>query len=121
VPYPADYKSRFQSANLLRKNGDADGAIKVLRGLVADFPNKAAAYLVIGDILWDEGRLSSASAAFRVATERFPKQKIASLGLFHTLWQQSMTDAAFEEMKRFQGVSFCQDYKEIVDEILQQP
>jgi len=118
MPYSADYKSRFETANRLRKEGDADGAIKVLRALVTDFPKQSAAYLIIGDILWDEGMLVAASAAFRVATKRFPKLEIASLGLFHTLWRQSKTDAAFEEMKRFQSISFCQDYKEIVDEIL---
>jgi predicted Zn-dependent protease len=120
MPYSADYKSRFESANRLRKTGDAEGAIRVLRALVADFPKQAAAYLIIGDILWDEGRLPAAAAAFRVATTRFPKLEIASLGLFHTLWRQSKTDAAFAEMKRFQNISHSQDYKEIVDEILQE-
>ena len=68
--------------------------------------------------MWDEGRLPAAAAAFRVATKRFPKLEIASLGLFHTLWQQSKSDDAFEEMKRFQSVSHSQDYEEIVHEIL---
>ena len=85
--------------------------------MVADFPKKAAAYLIIGDILWDEGRLPAASAAFRIATKRFPKLEIASFGLFFTLWRQSKIYAAFEEMKRFQSVSFSKQYKEIVDEI----
>lgn len=118
MPYSADYKSRFESANRLRKQGDPNGAIRVLRALVAEFPDKAAAYLVIGDILWDEGRLPAASVAFRAATRRFPKLEIASRGLFHTLWEQSRTDAAFREMKRFQSISFSQTYKEIIDEIL---
>jgi predicted Zn-dependent protease len=120
MPYSANYKLRFESANQLRKSGDAESAIQVLRALVVDFPNQAAAYLIIGDILWDEGELPAATEAFRVATERFPKLEIASLGLFHTLWRQSKTDDAFEEMKRFQSVSHSKDYKEIVDEILQE-
>ena len=120
MPYSGDYKSRFERANQLRKEGDAHGAIKVLRALVADFPKQAAAYLIIGDILADEGRFPAAAAAFRVATRHFPKLEIASLGLFHTLWRQSKTDAAFAEMKRFQSISHSQDYKEIVDEILQE-
>jgi predicted Zn-dependent protease len=119
MPYSAAYKRRFAKANRLRKEGDAQAAIKVLRGLITEFPEKAAAYLVIGDILWDAGKLPAASRAFRVATKLFPKLKIASLGLFHTLWEQSKTDAAFGEMKRFQRISFCRDYEEIVDEILQ--
>jgi predicted Zn-dependent protease len=119
MPYSADYKLRFEKANRLRKEGDVTGAIKILRGLVGDFPKKSAAYLVIGDILWDDGRLSAASMAFRAATNRFPKLEIASLGLFHTLWRQARTDAAFEEMRRFQSISHSQGYKEIVDEILQ--
>ncbi|MEI6075352.1 MAG: hypothetical protein WCS94_07255 [Verrucomicrobiota bacterium] len=110
---------RFESANRLRKAGDTAGAIRILRGLVADYPKMSAAYLVIGDILWDDGKLPAASVAFRVATKHFPKLEIASLGLFHTLWRQSRTDAAFAEMKRFQSISHSQDYKEIVDDILQ--
>jgi predicted Zn-dependent protease len=119
MPYSIAYKEGFEDANRLRKRGDSAGAIKLLRKLVADFPAKPAAYLVIGDILWDCGELAHASRAFRRATRRFPKLQIASLGLFHTLWKQSKTDAAFAEMKRFQRLSHCQDYEEIVNEILE--
>jgi predicted Zn-dependent protease len=113
------YELRFKRANLLRKKGDTNGAIKILSGLAVDFPDKPAAYLIIGDIFWDRGELAKAAAAFRVATNVFPKSKIASLGLFHTLRGQSKTDDAFEEMKRFQSISFCQDYQDIMEEILQ--
>jgi predicted Zn-dependent protease len=119
MPPSAAYKKRFAKANPCRKKGDAHAAIKLLGELVAEFPERAAAYLVIGDIMWDAGKLPAASRAFRVATKLFPKLKIASLGLFHTLWEQSKTDAAFAEMKRFQSTSFCRGYEEIVDEILQ--
>jgi predicted Zn-dependent protease len=118
MPYSAVYKERFESANRLRKQGDSTAAIKLLRKLVADFPGKPAAYLVIADIFWDNGKLASSSRAFRTATRLFPKLQIASLGLFHTLWDQSKTDAAFREMKRFQAISCCCDYEEIVNEIL---
>jgi predicted Zn-dependent protease len=113
-----NYKLRFRDVSQLRDQGDADGAIRVLRQLIAEFPEKVAAYLIIGDILWDESKLAQASKQFRTATKRFPKSKIASLGLFHTLWQQSKTDAALDEIKRFQSVSFCSDYEEIINEIL---
>jgi predicted Zn-dependent protease len=119
MPYSVDYKLRFESANRLRKQGDVEGAITVLSALVADFPKLSAAYLVIGDILWDDERLSAASAAFRLATKHFPKLELASLGLFHSLWRQSKTDDAFAEMKRFQRISHSEDYQGIVDEILQ--
>jgi predicted Zn-dependent protease len=83
MPYSEDYKLRFESANRLREEGDADGAIRVLSALVADFPNMSAAYLVIGDILWDEGKLPAASAAFRLATRHFPKiARLSILGTF---------------------------------------
>ena len=119
MPYSTAYKERFEGANRLRKQGDSAVALKLLRKLVADFPAKPAAYLVIGDILWDCGELAEASKVFRRATRRFPKLQIASLGLFHTLWKQSKTNAAFAEMKRFQKISHCQDYEEIVNEILE--
>jgi predicted Zn-dependent protease len=119
MPYSAAYKRKFAKANEFRKKGNADAAIKLLRALVAEFPERAAAYLVIGDILWDAGKLPAASRAFRIATKLFPKLEIASLGLFHTLWAQSKTDAAFAEMKRFQMISSCRDYEKIVNVILQ--
>ena len=50
MPYSAEYKSRFESVNQLRKAGDADGAIRVLRALIADFP-KQAALLTLGEVL----------------------------------------------------------------------
>jgi predicted Zn-dependent protease len=118
MPSSADYKLKFEKANQLRTAGDADGAMRILRGVIAEFPKKPAVYLVIGDILWDTGRLSAASKAFKVATKRFPKLEIASHGLFHTLWQQAKADAAFEEMKRFQAVSHSRDYEKIVNAIL---
>ncbi len=119
MPYSKTYKLRFAISGQLRKKGDTNGAIRILRQLVAEFPEKPAAYLIIGDILWEEGKLAQASKEFRAATKHFPKSKIASLGLFHTLWKQSKTDAAFDEMKRFQSISFCSDYEEIVNEILE--
>jgi predicted negative regulator of RcsB-dependent stress response len=83
-------------------------------------PQEAGAYLVIADILWDKGKLAQASKEFRATTKQFPKSRIASLSLFYILWAQSKTDAAFDEMKRFQSISFCRDYEEMVNEILQQ-
>src|SRR2546425_4182454 len=109
MPYSKTYKLRFRRADQLREKGDTDGAIRILRRLVAEFPNKAAAYLIIGDILWDKDKLAEASKEFRAATKHFPNSRIASLALFHTLWAQSKTDAAFDEMKRFQSNSFCSD------------
>lgn len=118
MSYSLDYRRRFGAAVKLRDKGDAAGAIGILRQLIAEFPDKSAAYLVTADILWDQGSLAKASNEFRATTERFPDLKIASLGLFHTLWAQSKTDAAFDEMKRFQKISFCREYEDIVNEIL---
>ena len=116
--YPAAYKAELAKASRLAKRGNTQDAIQTLRGLVADFPKKPAAYLVIGDVFWQADKWLQASKAFRVATKQFPKLEIASLGLFHTLWAQSKTDEAFDEIKRFQSISYCRDYAEIVDEIL---
>ena len=119
MPYSKAGKLEFRRAAKLRAKGDMDGAIQVLRQLISEFPDQAAASLVIGDILWSQGKMSQAAKEFRRTTKRFPQLEIASLGLFHTLWAQSKTDAAFDEMKRFQSISFCKDYKRIVNEILQ--
>src|SRR5437016_4932482 len=109
MPCSKDYRLRFRRGIQLKKKGDMHGAIRVLRQLIVEFPEHAAAYLIIGSILWDEGKLALASKEFRATTKRFPKSKIASLCLFHTLWAQGKTDPAFDEMKRFQRISFCSD------------
>ena len=114
----ASYKRTFAKANRFRRCGDSRRAMAILRTLMRDFPDKAAAYVVLGDILWEAGELKKAARAFRVATERFPKLEIASKGLFHTLWDQAETDAALNELGRFQSVAFSQDYADILDDIL---
>src|SRR2546422_10900845 len=110
MPCSKDYKLRFRRGILLKKKSDTHGAMRVLRQLIAEFPKHAAAYLIIGDILWDEGKLPLASKQFRATTKQFPKSKIASLCFFLTLWEQGKTDPAFDEMKRFQSISFCSEY-----------
>jgi hypothetical protein len=100
------YKLRLHRAAQLPEKGDTNGAIRIPRRLATEFPNKAGAYPVIADTLWDKCKLAKAFKEFRATTKQFPKSKIASPGLFHTLWALSKTDAAFDEMKQFSVFRF---------------
>ena len=118
--YTAKFHQTFAQANAFRKKGNSRAAIKLLRSVVAEFPERRAAYLVIADILWDAGKLAASSREFRVATKLFPELKIASLGLFLTLWKQGRGVAALNELKRFQKVSPCAEYEEIIADLLKE-
>lgn len=65
-----------------------------------------------------------ARIAFEKVLKRKPKNELASIGLFHSLWGVGNTDKAFDEMKRFfkelgtnHQSETANDYRSIVKEI----
>jgi len=73
----------------------------------------------LGAIYRVQKLLPQAIEAFKAAVEAAPYSERASLGLFHSYWASNMEDPAFEEMKRFLAHSECEDYREIIREILE--
>jgi predicted Zn-dependent protease len=73
---------------------------------------------MLGSIQLELGRKTEAASSFRQATLLSPKSELASLGLFHALWESGDTDGAFEEMKRFIAAAGPSDeYRKVLQEI----
>ncbi len=107
----------FSEAIQLRDAGDLRGALTLLRELSQTVHDSAALFAVLGGIYWELKELDEAIECFLKATELAPRSETASLGLFHSLWQQGREAQALDECKRFMELSDSEDYRSIIAEI----
>jgi predicted Zn-dependent protease len=63
----------------------------------------AVVYSLLGNMYHIQGMHSQAIDTTRKGTLLAPSSELASLALFHSLWDAGLRDDAFEEMKRFMG------------------
>lgn len=114
-----ELRESFDLAAKLRDRGDLETAKNILLELSMRDPNSPAILAVLGDVYWDMGALEEAVSAFRHATDLRPTLEAVSLGLFHCLWKLGRREEALEEVKRFQSISDSQDYRKIIEEIIE--
>ena len=110
-------KLKFAKAKLLSREHNISGVVEVMLELSASYPENAKIRAVLANAYWDLGEIASSESEFRKAVEFSPTLEIASLGLFHCLWEQGRRDEAFDEMKRFMALSDSVDYRGMVEEI----
>ena len=89
-------------------------AIRILRALAKIKSNSASVHGLLGDVYWRLGRLKQAVQSFKRATELAPKSELASLGLFHILWESGKMERAKAEMKRYMAVGNSREYASMV-------
>ncbi len=99
------------------ENGRFEDALELRKALFKYSPTEAKIIISMGESFYSLGMHKQAEQYYRKAIKLHPKLELASLRLFHFLWDRDLTDQAFEEMKRFQTVSHSDDYMEIVREI----
>jgi tetratricopeptide (TPR) repeat protein len=68
---PAYAVAELGRAEALRKNGNFDGAIEVLRTMARDFPAMPAIYVSLGDTLRQSDKMADANAAYGQALDLF--------------------------------------------------
>jgi tetratricopeptide (TPR) repeat protein len=99
---------------------DYRGAVRVLEGLIHQYPDSRLGHLILGYFYYSLlNAPRKALPHLRIAVRLGPKSEKASRGLFHCLWDMNRLDEALEEIKRFQLLTnwSCKDYREIVAEI----
>jgi predicted Zn-dependent protease len=112
------YEALLDEALQLKNCSDFRGAVRVLGILADEYPRRPAAFGLLGAIYLAKLKQPAKAVAYLVkATKLSPKSEMASLGLFHALWKLDRLVDALEELKRFQSISHCQDYVEILAEI----
>ncbi len=112
-----DQEREYARAYQLQQNGDLIGAAAVLRKLSDELPQSATVAMVLGKTYWDLGELDHALQWFLRAVDLEPSTELASLALFHCLWEMDRTDDAFDEMRRFLRDNYSNEYKQILDDI----
>ena len=112
-------KEKFSEAQKLCEAGDFAAELKLRIKLAESNPESSCHRAKLGLVYEELGELEPAEREYRKAVKLDPTWELASLGLFHILWDQDRRDEAFEEMKRFQLISdwASADYREIMKEI----
>src|SRR5437870_3681210 len=105
-----DFAKLLGRAIRYRDSQEYENSIRILRQLAKVRPNSASVHGILGEAYWRLGRLKPAVRSFRRATELSPRSELASLGLFHTLWESGKIESAKAEMKRYMAVAKSDEY-----------
>lgn len=117
-------KTAFNEAFFFDDLGQHEKALSIRLSLEKKFPKHKLLLIALGTSYEKLCQLEKAEEYYRRAVKLYPKEEIASKFLFHflwdddeDLWSENRRDEAFEEIRRFQSISHCEDYMEIVREI----
>jgi len=109
----------FDDAMKLRNAGDLVAARHVLASLIEQLRPEdtgllSHAHMQLGYVFSLLGDQREREAHFRAATVVAPKRELASLGLFHALFDQGRITEALQEMVRLLRLRFSQMYSELL-------
>ncbi len=104
----------------LKKQGMYEDALREAENLIGKYPEIGSVYGLAASIYFELDRFEEAARKYKKATELSPKSEMASLGLFHSLWQIGSNDAAFEEMKRYMSIAESEEYNELLKNFLKE-
>jgi predicted Zn-dependent protease len=107
------WEEQFKTALVLRKKKKPEAAIELLIAMNAEHPKTPAILGTLAGAYWDQGNLQRAALYFRQTTRLSPKSELASLGLFHTLWELGRPNDAKKEMIRFLAICNSKEYEAI--------
>jgi predicted Zn-dependent protease len=107
----------FDKALELKERGKLDEALATMQELHLIVPDDPSICGIIGEIHWDQGNLVNAIRWFSTATRLAPKSELASLGLFHVLWEANKKGLAVAEMNRYLAVGKSKEYRTIQKEL----
>lgn len=112
------YKQLFEEAIRKRDDGRLEEAEKLLSELEEQQPRNLAATLVRAGICFEMGQFDLARVLFKKVVESQPRSELASRGLFHSLWRLGRHDDAFTEMRRYLLHSDSEEYRRLIDDII---
>lgn len=93
----------FDQAINYRDNGEYQKAINMLLKIFKEYPDDPkihGVFVVLGGIYFDMEQYNKSLKYFKKATNLRPKYELASLGLFHSLWDLGKKKQALAEMDR---------------------
>jgi tetratricopeptide (TPR) repeat protein len=122
-----DFDLRFDRALVHRDLGENDKALLLLDELVTSIKSSGPtdrqsrrilihSHMQIGYLHGLSGDQISRERHFRAATELAPRLELASLGLFHSLWELSRHEDALREIVRYVEHKNSDGYRELLSE-----
>lgn len=116
--FSPEVEKLFDDAIASRDSGDLEAAVEKFSSFIGKCPDFGPAYTLKGAILDDLGLLDEAIVCFRKGVELKPLSELASLALYHALWDTGDRRGALAEMGRFFAAGgISKDYDEMLDEI----
>lgn len=97
--------------------GDLVRALELIKPLHERMPEDRRVLGVLGGVLWRDGKPTEASECFRKVTVMSPRSELASVGLFHCLWQLGNLEEAKAEAVRLLSLQESAEYESILDEL----
>jgi predicted Zn-dependent protease len=117
----AKFAERFNEALKLRSARKLSQAQKILLALAEEKKDSASVFGILGDVYWQQNALPDAIECFTRASRLSPGSELASLGLFHVLWESGQVKEALAEMKRFLSAFPSPEYAKILGELIPIP
>ena len=114
----AKIEPEFNRALETWRNGDGQLAVQILERLAAEYANQPAIFGMLGAIYRSLDDYELAVGNFQRAASLSPKSELASLGLFHSLWQVGRREEAMDEMSRFLLVAPSEEYALLIEDSL---
>ena len=120
IKRPPELDKKIEKVLELKKQDKYKDALCEAENLTEKYPEIGSVYGLAASIYFELDRFEEAAQKYRKATEISPKSEMASLGLFHSLWQIGSNDAAFEEMKRYMSIAESEEYNELLEKFLKE-
>jgi tetratricopeptide (TPR) repeat protein len=115
IKRPPELDKKMEEILELRKYNKYEDAISKAKHLTETYPNIGSVFGLLASIYFELDRFKEAAENYEKATKISPKSEMASLGLFHSLWQLERNDEAFKEMKRYMSVAESAEYNELLE------
>jgi predicted Zn-dependent protease len=116
-----DLSRRLNQALKLRSAKRYGKAKEILVELTTTHSSSASVFGLLGDVYWKLDSLDDAIRSFTRACKLAPDSELASLGLFHTLWESGRRNLALNEMERFLSRSHSAEYARLLRELITRP
>ena len=110
---PAELDEKIDKVLQLMRYDKYLDALKEAKVLAESYPEIGPVYGLLSVIYFELERFEEAAEYFKKTTILSPKSEMASLGLFHSLWQLKRYDESFDEMKRYMAISVSEEYNEL--------
>jgi hypothetical protein len=110
----------IEEAIALNNNKLYKEALVILHGIEPKYKESSMLNGLIATAYYFGKKYAISAAYYKVTAELNPRSELASLGLFHSLWELKNYRLAYQEMERFLSSNDADNYKVTLKELYEQ-